>query len=224
MRWAIGKVNMPTTAYVVAFWLFVNAGGARAEWPCAPGEASCKTVVIVHNSWHAAIVLRRDELSVDVLPEMGDFPDAKFLEFSWGDQDYFPDPNSGVWAALRAGFWSGGSVMHMVSFQISVSEFYRGAEIIELRYNPSAHEKLLRYIARRFARPVIGAPAPPRPGLFAYSRFYPSRQKFSILRTCNTWVAEALESAGLPILPRMVLTAGNLASQVAPLVKSKSAQ
>lgn len=223
MRRAIGKVIMPTTAYVLAFWLFVSAGDTVAEWPCAPGEASCKTVVIVHNSWHAAIVLHRDDLSVDVLPELGDFPDAKFVEFSWGDQDYFPDPNSGVWAALRAGFWSAGSVMHMVGFQPSVREFYRNAEIFELRLNSTAHGKLLRYIAQSFARPVTGGQARARPGLFAYSRFYPATQKFSVLRTCNTWIAEALESAGLPVAPRMVLTAANLASQVAPLVNSKTA-
>ena len=223
MRRALGKVIMPAAAYVLAFWVFVNGGGAVAEWPCAPGEASCKTVVIVHNSWHAAIVLRRDDLSIDVLPELGDFTDAKFLEFSWGDQDYFPDPNSGVWAALRAGFWSGGSVMHMVGFQTSVRELYRGAEIFELRLNSTAYAKLLRYIAQSFARPLTGGPAPARPGLFAYSRFYPATQKFSVLRTCNTWAAEALESAGVPVAPSMVFTASNLASQVAPLVKSKTA-
>jgi hypothetical protein len=47
---------------------------------------------------------------------------------------------------------------------------------------------------------------------------YPATPKFSLLRTCNTWVAEALESAGVPVSPRMVNTAGNLASQLAQLV------
>jgi uncharacterized protein DUF2459 len=46
---------------------------------------------------------------------------------------------------------------------------------------------------------------------------YPATPKSSLLRTCNTWVAEALESAGVAVSPRMVITVGNLASQLAPL-------
>jgi hypothetical protein len=41
--------------------------------------------------------------------------------------------------------------------------------------------------------------------------------KFSLLRTCNTWVAEALQYAGLPISSGFVITAANLGRRVQPL-------
>lgn len=210
-----------TANYVLSLWLFFSAAVARADWTCAPSETSCKTIFIVHNSWHAAIVLGRIDLSLDALPELSDFPDAKFIEFSWGDQDFFPDPNSGIWAALRAAFWSGGSVLHLVGFNENVGQFYRSAEIFELRLAPAAQQRLIRFISQTFARANSNSRAQARPGLFAYSRFYPASAKFSALRTCNTWVAEALASAGLPISPGTVLTAGSLASQLELLGKSK---
>jgi hypothetical protein len=74
-----------------------------------------------------------------------------------------------------------------------------------------AFNRLVETFAQTFAC------APASPSLFPSSRFYPATPKFSLLRTCNTWVAEALESAGVPVSPRMVITAGNLASQLAPL-------
>ena len=207
--------------YVLSLCLFVGASAALADWSCAPGAVSCKSVFIVHSSWHAAIVLNKDDISTDQLPELADFPDARMIEFSWGDQDYFPDPNSGVWAALRAAFWSGGSVMHLVGFNDNAAHFYRGGEIIEFRLALAAHHQMIGYISQTFARPASNGRAQARPGLFAYSRFYPSTEKFSVLRTCNTWVAEALASAGMPIAPATVITAGNLASQLAPLAKQK---
>ncbi|MGH7886856.1 MAG: DUF2459 domain-containing protein, partial [Candidatus Binatia bacterium] len=106
MRQANRAAALRTANYVLILWLFFSAGMARADWICAPSETSCKTIFVVHNSWHAAIVLNRGDLGLDDLPELSDFPGAKFIEFSWGDQDYFPDPNSGIWAALRAAFWS----------------------------------------------------------------------------------------------------------------------
>jgi len=220
MRQANRAAARRAANYVLSLWLFFSAGMARADWVCAPSETSCKTIFIVHNSWHAAIVLSRSDLSLDALPELADFPEAKFIEFSWGDQDFFPDPNSGIWAALRAAFWSGGSVLHLVGFNENVGQFYRGAEIFELRLAPAAQRQLIHFISQTFARPTSNNRAQARPGLFAYSRFYPATAKFSVLRTCNTWVAEALAAAGVPISPGTVLTAGSLASQLADIGKS----
>ena len=220
MQRANRAAALRVASYVLCLCLFFYAGTARADWICAPGETSCKTAFIVHNSWHAAIVLTRSDLGLDDLPELSDFPDAKFIEFSWGDQDYFPDPNSGIWAALRAAFWSSGSVLHLVGFNEYVGQFYRGAEIFELRLAPAAQQQLIHFISQTFARANSSSRAQASPGLFPYSRFYPASAKFSVLRTCNTWVAEALASASLPISPGTVLTAGSLASQLAVIGKS----
>ena len=108
---------------------------AASQWACTDNESTCKSVSIVHNSWHAAIVLRKSELAETTMPELADFPAADFIEFSWGDKDYFPDPQSGVFGAIKAALWSSGSVIHLVGFTDTVERFYRGANIAELRLN-----------------------------------------------------------------------------------------
>jgi hypothetical protein len=44
-----------------------------------------------------------------------------------------------------------------------------------------------------------------------------AREKYSLLKTCNTWTARALRSAGLPITFLYAVSAGNLMDQTRPL-------
>jgi uncharacterized protein (TIGR02117 family) len=185
-----------------------------AHWACATEEPTCKPVFIIYDSWHAGIVLRKTDIAPHALPELVDFPEAEFIEFSWGDKDYFPDPNAGVFSAIRAAFWSSGSVLHVVGFSADVRSFYPSGELVELRLTTDAYARLLEYISHTFSRPAPGGRAQSSPGLVEYSRFYPATRKFSLLKTCNTWVAEALQSAGLPIAPGQVMTADSLGAQL----------
>ena len=188
-----------------------------APWGCDRKQRDCHSIYVVSNQWHAGIVTSKNEVPAKTLPEIGDFPNAEMIEFSWGDQDYFPDPDAAVYAALRAAFWSRGSVLHLVGFSGTVEDLYRGATIKELRLSKDAFARLLAFIAGAFARPDPALAAKPRPGLFTYSRFYTATGKFSIARTCNTWVAEALSYAGLPIDAASVITAGQLNGRIAEL-------
>ena len=208
-------------AVLLCLLLLAPQARASAEWECAASQLNCRSVFIVHNAWHAAIVLRKGDIAPEILPELAEFPGAQFTEFSWGDTDYFPNPDAGVFAALKAAFWSSGSVLHVVGLSGDWKAFYAGAEIIELRLVPAAYGRLLDFVSKTFSRPASVDRAQSRPGLFAHSYFYPATRKFSLLKTCNGWVAEALESAGLPITPSYVITAGQLAEQIGKLNQSR---
>jgi len=56
-------------------------------------------------------------------------------------------------------------------------------------------------------------------GQYASSRFYAAREKYSLLRTCNTWTARALREAGLPIEPLQVVTAAGLMDELRKLMQ-----
>jgi len=217
MTWRDRAMAACSVTALMTLWLLLFPSGSWAEWSCEAEKPSCKSVFIVHDSWHAAIVLNKNDLSPAEIAELADFPGAEFIEFSWGDQDYFPDPHSGFFAAVKAALWSSGSVIHLVGFSGTLEQVYRGAKIIELRLSLGAFNRLLESLSKTFLRAQGSNRAPAAPGLFPNSHFYPATPKFSVLRTCNTWVAEVLESAAVPVSPRTVITAGNLAGQLAPL-------
>jgi uncharacterized protein (TIGR02117 family) len=184
-------------------------------------EKLVRTVFIVHDAWHAAIVIKKADIPAVVLPELRDFPSAEYLEFSWGDRDYFPAPDGGLGLALKAAFWSSGSILHVVGFKDAVQNAYPSAEIIEIPLSEEGFQRLVKFISDTFSRPHPPAPAEARPGLFSNGRFYAAEGKFSLLRTCNTWVAEALSAAGLPIRSSYVITAGNLSDKLRPFAAGK---
>jgi hypothetical protein len=72
-------------------------------------------------------------------------------------------------------------------------------------------------VSATFSKPGAAEPIDTRAGLYPNSRFYSATGRFHLFRTCNTWVAEALRSAGLPISPAFAFTAGNLSYQVKQL-------
>jgi uncharacterized protein (TIGR02117 family) len=203
-----------TCALIIAARAF-----AMASWECAVAEPNCQSVFVVHSAWHAALVLQKSTIPFGAIPELVDFPQGRFIEFSWGDNDYFPNPDAGIFSALKAAFFSSGSVLHLVGFNADVKIFYPDAEVIELRLSAPAYAGLVDYISQTFLRSATGGRAQAGAGLFPYSRFYPATRKFSLLRTCNAWVAEALESAGLPIGSSYVVTAGQLAEQLGKITE-----
>ena len=187
-----------------------------------PQGNSVRTVFVVHDAWHAAIVVKTADIPVAVLPEVRDFPSAEYLEFSWGDRDYFPAPDAGIGLALKAACWSSGSILHVVGFKEAVKNFFPNAKIIDIHLSEENFQRLIKFISDTFSRPNSPMPAEARPGLFPQGRFYAAEGRFSLLRTCNTWVAEALSSAGLPIRPGYVITAANLSHQLQPLAAGKN--
>ena len=51
-------------------------------------------------------------------------------------------------------------------------------------------------------------------GLYGTSWFYAARSRYHLFNTCNTWVTRALSTAGLPVAPAGVITAGEVMRQV----------
>jgi uncharacterized protein (TIGR02117 family) len=197
--------------------VFGACSGRIAQHSYGNDENATKKIFVVHDKWHSAVVVRTVDLSADILPELNDFPDADYLEFSWGDRDYFPHPTPGLGLTLKAAFWSSGSILHVVGFRGGPADAYPNAEIITIALPTDGFSRFMRFVSETFSRSHPGGAGEALPGLSPNARFYLAQGKFSIFRTCNTWVAEALQAADLPITPAWVITAGSLGRHARPL-------
>jgi len=206
---------------LLLFFLACACSRPTPENSFQQGGKNTRSVFIVHDAWHAAIVIRQADLTAAMLPELRDFPTAEYLEFSWGDRDYFPAPEGGFGMALKAAFWSSGSILHVVGFDKTVEAAYPNAKILRIHLPEKAFQGLVKFISDTFSRPHPPAPAEARPGLFANGKFYAAEGKFSLLRTCNTWVAEAFSAAGFPISPGYAITADSLSNQMRPFAAAE---
>jgi uncharacterized protein (TIGR02117 family) len=172
------------------------------------------TVYVVSHGWHTGIVVRSRDIPTGIWPESGDFPQAHYLEVGWGDRDFYMAPGFDLGLALKALLWPTPSVLHVVGFQGSVVANFPASEIVQLKLEPAPLESLLRFIdASHARRGQEAAPALGR-GLYGDGRFYPAQGAFHLFRTCNVWMARALQAAGLPLRAFLALTTGSVMQQV----------
>jgi len=170
-----------------------------------PLEAS---VFVVPRDGHTGIAVRAADVPARLVPEKRDFTGADYLEFGWGDRDYYMAPRVGPWVSFKAAFLPTASVVHVAGVRGSLQAAFPGSDIVQIRISRAALEGLLRYVHGAFDR-ERGPAAALAPG------FYPGRDTFHLLRTCNVWTARALRAAGLPV--RDALTVEGVMSQVRPL-------
>ncbi|MGH6893196.1 MAG: DUF2459 domain-containing protein [Dongiaceae bacterium] len=178
--------------------------------PPPDGNEAARTVYVVGNGWHTGIVLAREDLLPGRLPEAADFPKATFLEFGWGDRDYYPAPRPTFAMALEAALTPTPAVMHLAGFHQPPQHSYPEAEVLSVALTTAELDRMIAGIDADFERPLGGRATAIGPGLYPDSRFYRARGRFHLFNTCNTWTAHKLATAGLALSSNGVITAGDL--------------
>jgi uncharacterized protein (TIGR02117 family) len=192
-------------AALLSLLLCACASSPIVMLPDAPAELP---VFVVPQGGHTGIALRRADIPAALVPEKRDFPESDYLEFGWGDRDFYMTPDPGPWVSFKAAFLPTGSVVHVAAVRGDLRATFPGSEIVELRVSRPGLEALLRYVHATFARQGETAASLGR-------GFYPGRETFHLFRTCNAWTAGALRAAGLPV--RDALTVEDIMVQVRPL-------
>jgi uncharacterized protein (TIGR02117 family) len=172
-------------------------------------------VWVVDHGWHTAIVVRRADVDRAVWPEVDDFPSAVLVEVAWGDREFYMATPATAWMAIKAAFASGGSVLHLTGLGgLAGLDAPIAAAIVELRVSRPGLEALTRFAAAEHRRDPAGRAVRLGPGLSAASAFYAARGRYSITHTCNTWIARALQQAGLPVTASGVITSSAVMDQL----------
>lgn len=189
---------------VLLCWLSCASAGAASE----------RTVEAVNLGWHVGLAFAIDDLDPADFPEIADFPDARWIEIGWGDAAFYRDPDAGIAAILEAAFASSGAVLHLVAMPAHPARYLPAAEVVAIPLDEAQFRRLVAYASGSVNRGGSARAQAIGPGLYPVSRFYPAHGEFSLGRTCNTWVAEGLAGAGLPIEPDGVIRAGALMDRI----------
>jgi uncharacterized protein (TIGR02117 family) len=182
-----------------------------------PSEGSLTRVVfVVEHGWHAGIVVAWRDVPPGILPPLPTLPAREWLEIGWGDHDFYRTPDAGVGLALKAALVPTASVLHITSFSGRVEQYFPGSGITRLELTPAGLEALLHHVAASFARDGDGSARDLGRGLYGESRFFASRERYHLFKTCNVWTARALHSAGIPIRAASTFTTSALMERLRP--------
>ncbi|MNH16574.1 hypothetical protein D3C79_762200 [compost metagenome] len=199
---------------VVLALMLTLFGCATASDPPRDEGGDWRSFYVVNHGLHTGLAIARPDL-LQVLPALAEaFGDGDFVEFGWGDEDFYRAPQATLSLALRALFGSTATVLHAVRIDGDPRRRFAASEVIEVRVTEDGYRRLLAFVAATFTHTASGALAVLGPGLYGESRFYQAEGSYSLFYTCNTWVAEALATSGCPMSPAAAITAGNVMSQL----------
>jgi uncharacterized protein (TIGR02117 family) len=175
-------------------------------------SASAPAVIyVVRRQWHVDIGFAASDLQPPLSALLAHFPDARYLLFGFGDRHYLVDQDRGVGGMLAA-LWPGAGVMLVTGLDASAQDAFGEPHVIEIRVSPS-QARAAQYFVWQSLVAQRGAITPLQVGPYEGSLYYATPQRYSALHTCNTWAAQALRAAQLPVHSAGVVFAGQLWSQ-----------
>jgi len=100
--------------------MVIAAGGActplvKEAIDSFPGAGPTVSAFLLVDRWHAGVAIKVSDIPGNLVPERRDFTEAQYLEFGWGDWDFYQAPNVSSGDALKALLFPTKSVMTGVS-------------------------------------------------------------------------------------------------------------
>lgn len=181
----------------------------------APAESAPAQVWVARRGWHIDLGLAVDGLSGPLTSVAAHFPAARFIFFGFGDRRYLTAKRHRA-STLAAALWPGAGLTLVTAVEGPPQQAFGEQHALALTLNENQMRSLQDFIWGTFAT-TKGAAHVIEPGPYEGSLYFEALPRYSGLHTCNTWAAEGLAAAHLPIHPRFVVLAGQLWSQAKKL-------
>jgi Protein of unknown function (DUF2459) len=170
------------------------------------------TVYVARRGWHIDIGFRVSDLEPPLAAVAQDFPDARYLFFGFGDRRYLVSRNKNF-PSMLAALWPGAGMVLATSLLVTPEEAFGASYVMHLRVSPARAQDAQDFVWNALVK-TDAAVRYYAKGPYAGSLYYSAIPTYSAVHTCNTWVAEALQAAAVPIRSVAVVFAAQLWSQL----------
>lgn len=176
--------------------------------------AEPRTVIYVaRRGWHIDIGFGASDLTLPLAAVAADFPNVHYLFFGFGDRRYLAATNKNF-PNMLAALWPGAAVLLVTGLVAAPGEAFGAEHVIRLEVTSAEAQAAQDFVWNSLAKPATAGLNFYARGPYAGSLYYSALPRYSALHTCNTWAAEVLQAADLPIHSVGVVFAGELWSQV----------
>jgi len=183
---------------------------------------------VARRGWHLDVGFAVDAAPESLQPLVRELPGARYVFLGFGDRRYLRAHHR--LPAMLAALWPGRALILATGLIASPAQAFGAQQVIRLPISATQWLAAQRFIRRSLGErgatdidtasdldTVTLASDEVGPGPYEGSVYYSSSATYSAAHTCNTWVAEVLQSAGLPVRSKGVVFAGQVWGQVARL-------
>lgn len=207
--------------------LLAPGPGVAQSSPTPPSMDSARSAVIyvARRGWHVDIGFVAADLQFPLKSVAAEFPGVRYLFFGYGDEHYLLAKDHSA-PVLLAALWPGRAVLLATGLSSAPQDAFGTAHVIALPVTPKQAADAQAFIWQSMDKRAQDAGNDRvksyARGPYEGSLYYAATQRYSAFHTCNTWVAEALKAAALPIHSVGVVFAGRLWTQVRRLERRLS--
>ena len=172
---------------------------------------STYTVYLIKTAWHVGISVKVDSFAVRKLKVLDYFKEYKFADIGWGDEQFYQEPGTDILLALKALFLPTPSVVRIAGIKSGIKDFISASDFtVNVILTKEQYAKLLEFIEKSLAKNAEGKYLITSREYGGEIMFFKSGLKYHMFHTCNTWIAGALNSAGIQIETHGIITAAQL--------------
>ncbi|HEX4024185.1 MAG TPA: DUF2459 domain-containing protein [Steroidobacteraceae bacterium] len=178
----------------------------------AAAAAAAASVYVVKRGWHVDVGFATADLSAPLSSVASQFPRARYLLFGFGDRRYLTARHRNL-DALAAALWRGPGLMLVTALVAPPWQAFGAGHVVQLPLDESQVRVLQAFVWRALSSRQ-GMPIVIGSGPYPGSLYLGSGERYSAFHTCNTWAAEALHAAAVPVRSAGVIFAAQLWRQV----------
>jgi len=213
------KGQLAITGLVFLLWGCATpspAGGVAAGTSviqAASGNAS-EQLWVLDSGWHTGLILSRAELEQPLASLLRRLPHSQYFAFGWGNRKFYIAPHPTLAMDITALFPSRGVVLVDACKVAPRACFSSEVRLRSVSVTSDGINRLDDYLAYSLQKDAQGKFEPVAPGPDLDSEFFASGLSYDAFHTCNTWTAEALHVAGLPVSYHGVIFADQVWGQL----------
>lgn len=192
----------------MAVALLLAACTAPSPPPSSAGPLTA-TIYVIDRGWHTDIGLPANEISRPLAALESGFPGVRYLTLGFGERAYLTSRQVTVGQTLRA-LLPSQSAMLVTALKAPPAAAFGAGNVVVLHVTADGLANLQATIWDDLEHSAAGEPAMLGRGPYVGSEFYASRGTYDMFHTCNTWTAQMLDAAGLPVSASGVIFAGQV--------------
>jgi hypothetical protein len=200
--------------------LCAACGCASAPAMRAPAlQAAGPRLFVVKRGWHIDVGIAVADLTPPLQIVQAQLPQARYLLFGFGDRRYLT-AHSKRMDALLAALRPGAALILLTGLPDTPQDAFGARAVRVLPLDAQQMQAVQAFIWRTLLR-TNALPVPVQAGPYGGSTYLAAQPRYSALHTCNSWAAEALRAAALPVRVRGVIFAWQLWLQLPRLQRAQ---
>jgi Protein of unknown function (DUF2459) len=174
------------------------AMGGCAATPAAVAAPPVTAISVVERDWHTDICIRTVDADARLLRLARGYDGSAFLCFGFGDRHYLISRERGPMTLLSALLPGDGAILLTILRDTPAAAF--GAEnVVDVHLDEAGIGRLRAFLNRTVQENDAGEPVGLGSGPYPGGLYFGATPRYNGFHTCNTWTAEALREAGIPM-------------------------